>query len=81
MKTIDFSDIKIISITLQKQGSVRSCQMKSGKSKWSAYPEFGANPIGDQEIDRTRGRRSRDRHVGNKQPESKSVNIVNIPNM
>ena len=51
------------------------------KSSKSAYPEFGANPIGDQEIDRTRGRRSRDRHVGNKQPESKSVNIVNIPNM
>lgn len=38
----------------------------------SKHPEFGANPIGDQEIDRTQGRGSRDKQVGNKQPESKS---------
>ena len=48
------------------------------KSVKSAYPEFGANPIGDQEIDRTQGRRSRDKHVGNKQPDSKSANTANI---
>lgn len=34
---------------------------------------FGANPIGDQEIDLAQGRMSRDTQVGNKQLESKSV--------
>lgn len=36
------------------------------------HPEFGANPTGDQEIERTHGRGSRDKHVGNKQPDSRS---------
>lgn len=42
------------------------------------YPELGANPSGDHAIDRTQGRRSRDKQVGNKQPESNSAYINEI---
>lgn len=44
----------------------------------NSYPEFGANPSGDQDIDLTQGRMSRDKQIGNIQPESKSVKVKKI---
>ena len=41
------------------------------------YPELGDNPMGDQEIDRTPGRTSCVKQMGNKLPLSKSTNNSN----